>query len=360
MRRIRVVVIDDSAYNRRTISKMLEEMENVEVVGYASNGEEGLRRIIDLRPDLITLDLEMPRMDGYTMLRIMMSSCPTPTIVISAKSEEEKVFKALELGAVDFIAKPTTAISEEIIKIKEDLFFKVRNVFTLNVANLRRCNEPAQVHDQGFSGVILQMPPKPGLHSRFELLAIGSSTGGPTALKTVFASLPTELPFCVAVSQHMPPGFTKAFAERLDRLLPFEVIEAQDGDHVRPNRILIAPGGMNMVFQKVSDGVVARIVEPSPEDRYIPSVDAMFSSLSAIYGLKLLAVVLTGMGNDGSKGIMSVKAAGGEVLAEAEESAVVFGMPREAIATGVVSSVAPIELMGREISLISGLLQYPD
>jgi two-component system chemotaxis response regulator CheB len=358
MRRIRIVVIDDSAYNRRTITRMLQEMENVEVVGYASNGEEGLRRVMDLRPDLITLDLEMPRMDGFTMLRIMMSSCPTPTIVISANSEDERVFKALELGAADFIAKPTNAISEEIITIKEDLFSKVRNVFNLNVARLRRRDALLPVEDKRGAGVDILMPSRPTLVSRFDLLAIGSSTGGPPALQAVFAALPSELPFGVAVSQHMPPGFTKAFADRLNRSLPFEVMEAQDGDHVLPNRILIAPGGRNMVFQAASGGIVARIVQPSQDDRYVPSVDVMFTSLAEIYGPKLLAVVLTGMGNDGSKGVKSVKAAGGAILAEAEESAVVFGMPREAIATGVVAAVSPIELMGREIALHSGLLNY--
>ncbi|GAM08184.1 chemotaxis response regulator protein-glutamate methylesterase of group 3 operon [Geobacter sp. OR-1] len=358
MRLIRVVVIDDSAYNRRTITKMLEEIEAVEVVGYAANGEEGLKRVIDLRPDLITLDLEMPRMDGFTMLRIMMNSCPTPTIVISANSEDERVFKALELGAADFIAKPTSTISEEIIKIKEDLFAKVRNVFNLNVSRLRRHDEIQSADDRTVRGVDLHMPLKPELVSRFEMLAIGSSTGGPPALQAVFASLPAELPYGVAVSQHMPPGFTRAFAERLNRTLPYEVIEAEDGDYVRPNRVLIAPGGKNLVFQKVPDGVVARTVQPSSSDRYIPSVDAMFSSLATIFGPRLLSVVLTGMGNDGSKGVMAVKAAGGEVMAEAEDSAVVFGMPREAIATGVVTAIAPIELMGREIALHSGLLKY--
>lgn len=358
MRKIRVVVIDDSAYNRRTISRMLQEMENVEVVGHASNGEEGLRRIMDLRPDLVTLDLEMPQMDGFTMLRIMMNSVPTPTIVISANSQDEKVFKALELGAADFIAKPTSTISEEIITIKEDLFAKVRTVFDLNVSRLRRLNEHPAPQKQNFAGVDLHMPFKPHLVSRFDLLAIGSSTGGPPALQAVFSALPPELPFGVAVSQHMPSGFTKAFAERMDRILPFEVMEAQDGDQVRPNRILIAPGGRNMVFMKERDAVVARIVKPSQDDRYVPSVDVMFSSLAAVYGSKLIAVVLTGMGNDGSKGVLSVKAAGGSVLAESEESAVVFGMPREAIATGVVSAVAPIELMGREIALQSGLLKH--
>jgi two-component system chemotaxis response regulator CheB len=288
----------------------------------------------------------------------MMSSCPTPTIVISAKSDDELVFKALELGAADFIAKPTSSISEEIISIKKDLFAKVRNVFDLNISRLRRSEEKVCAPEENRQGFELLMPGRPELVSRFDMLAIGASTGGPPALQAVFNALPPELPFGVAVSQHMPAGFTKTFAERLNRSLPFDVVEARDGDLVVPNRILIAPGGKNMVFQQTADGVHARIVQPLSGDRYVPSVDAMLLSLALIYGKKLLSVILTGMGNDGSKGVLSVKAAGGAVLAEAEDSAVVFGMPREAIATGVVSSVASIEAMGREIALHSGLLQH--
>jgi two-component system chemotaxis response regulator CheB len=360
VRQIRVVVIDDSAYNRRTITKMLQEIPGVEVVGYASNGEEGLKRVMDLRPDLITLDLEMPKMDGFTMLRIVMHSCPTPTIVISAKSEDERVFKALELGAADFIAKPTSTISDDILKIKSDLFAKVRNVFDLNIDGLRRSNLLTESDTTIENGCILDMSSTPTIDSRFSILAIGSSTGGPPALQTVFASLPATLPFAAVVSQHMPIGFTRAFADRLNRLLPFEVKEASDGDEVRVNRVLIAPGGSNLTFEQIPGCVIARVVAPALKDRFVPSVDAMFSSLAPLYGSKLLAVVLTGMGNDGSRGVKDVKAAGGEVLAEAEESAVVFGMPREAIATGVVSRVVPIEKMAREIILRSKIVHAAD
>jgi two-component system chemotaxis response regulator CheB len=163
------------------------------------------------------------------------------------------------------------------------------------------------------------------------------------------------MPFSVVVSQHMPAGFTKAFAERLNRSSAFEIKEAADGDRVEPGKILIAPGGRNLVFQAVNGEVVARVVEPSSQDRYTPSVDVMLASLAPIYGAKLLAVVLTGMGNDGSRGIKAVKAAGGHILAEAEETAVVFGMPREAINTGLVDKVAPLERMAREIVLRCGI-----
>jgi two-component system, chemotaxis family, protein-glutamate methylesterase/glutaminase len=359
LKKIRIVVIDDSAYNRRTITRMLEGLPNVEVVGYAVDGEEGIRKIVDLKPDLATLDLEMPKMDGFTLLRIVMNSFPTPIIVISSKSGDSQVFKALELGAVDFIAKPTGRISDELLKIREDLHEKVRNVFNLNMAWIKK-RETLPVVEAPLvmkTGGALQ--PRPA-SAKVDMVAIGASTGGPPALQNIFSAFVDKPPFCVAVSQHMPAGFTKGFAERLDRSSALEVREARDGDPVLPGVALIAPGGMNMVFQATRGNVVARIVEPSPQDRYIPSVDVMFSSLSGIYGPRLLSVVLTGMGNDGSRGVRAVKGAGGQVLAEAEESSIVFGMPREAIATGSVDKVASLDRMAREIIIRCGIFQESD
>lgn len=357
MKTIRVVVVDDSAYNRRAITRMLEGMPNVEVVGYAADGEEGIRRIMDLKPDLVTLDLEMPRMDGFTLLRIIMSSCPTPVIVISSQSEDERVFKALELGAVDFIAKPTSTISEELLKIRDDLHNKVRSVISLNMTGIRRRKALPSVEEATVGGQKAVSPLLINYGStKVDVVAIGASTGGPPALQSIFSMFTRPLPLFVAISQHMPPGFTRTFAERLNRSSAFEIKEARDGDLIMPGMVLVAPGGMNMIFQRLEDQVVARVVPPSPEDTYIPSVDVMFASLAAIYGPRLLAVVLTGMGNDGKEGVKAIKAVGGNILAESEESAVVFGMPREAIATGVVDKVAPLERMADEIMVYSGIV----
>lgn len=353
MKKVRIVVIDDSAYNRRTITKMLEEIPEVEVVGYAVNGEEGIRRVIDLTPDLVTLDLEMPKMDGFTTLRIIMNSCPTPVIVISAGSDDEKVFKALELGAVDFIAKPTRTISDELLKIQDDLQKKVRSVFNLNMAGIKR-REALLSQDTGKKEK-KPLALAPSKKSPIDIIAIGASTGGPPALQSIFASFDRPLPVAIVVSQHMPSGFTKAFAERLNRTSGFEIKEAKDGDTVTPGRVLIAPGGRNLIFNKLDGTVIARVVEPSPDDKYVPSVDAMFASCAKIYGTRMLAVVLTGMGNDGSRGVRAAKAAGGGIFAEAEESAVVFGMPREAIATGMVDRIATIDRMPNEILTYCGI-----
>ncbi|OGU05567.1 MAG: chemotaxis response regulator protein-glutamate methylesterase [Geobacteraceae bacterium GWC2_58_44] len=351
MKKIRVVVVDDSAYNRRAITRMLEELPGVEVVGYATNGEEGIRRVIDLTPDLVTLDLEMPRMDGFTMLRILMASTPVPVIVISSTSGDEKVFKALELGAVDFIAKPTSIISDELLKIQQDLHDKVQAVFRLNMARVRRSCEQAPPAPE------LALPaPRGELSGNVDIVAIGSSTGGPPALQRIFSAFSEPPPFAVVVSQHMPSGFTNAFAERLNRSTGFEVKEARDGDQVLPGRALIAPGGKNLVFGRMGDKVVARVVAPGQKDRYIPSVDEMFCSCAEFYGNRLLAVVLTGMGNDGARGVREAKRLGAQVVAESEESAVVFGMPREAIATGLVDRVVPMDAMVREIVYRCGLL----
>ncbi|AJE03677.1 protein-glutamate methylesterase/protein-glutamine glutaminase [Geobacter pickeringii] len=354
MKKIKVVVIDDSAFNRRAITKMLEDMPEVEVVGYAADGEEGIRKVIDLKPDLVTLDLEMPKMDGFTLLRIIMGYKPTPVIVISANSDDEKVFKALEFGAVDFVAKPTSTISEELLKISEDLQQKVRSALHLNMAGIIRRERPALPEPAPKPVKKAAVPPITVGRGRIDVVAIGASTGGPPALQSILTSFREAPPFAVVVSQHMPAGFTRTFADRLNRLSVLEIKEAADGDLVRPGRALIAPGGRNLTFERKGDNVVARIVKPAESDRYIPSVDAMLCSCAVVFGPRALGVILTGMGNDGSKGVRAIKEAGGMVLAESEKSAVVYGMPKEAAATGMVDKVLPLERMLAEIKLRCG------
>jgi len=348
--RVRVLVIDDSAFSRRTIVKLLEEIPGVEVIGYAVNGEEGLKKAMDLRPDLITMDLEMPGMDGFTLLRILMMACPVPVIVVSSHSEDDRVFKALELGAVDFVSKPARALSDDLLGIRDELQQKVGSILNLNLQGLK---ERTRVQENQASILNLKNTRLPrGTRQRFEILAIGSSTGGPPALQKILSQFPAALPFSVVISQHMPAGFTKAFAERLNRLLPFEVREATDGEQVNPATVYIAPGGMNMVFVQNKEKVVIRLKSPAKEDKYIPSVNAMLGSVAKVYGARALAVILTGMGNDGSVGVKKIKEAGGGVIAEAEGSAVVFGMPREAIATGVVDRILELD------NIAVGIIEY--
>ena len=354
MKKIKIVVVDDSAFSRRSITRMLEGLESVEVVGYAINGEEGIKKVIALKPDLVTLDLEMPKMDGFTLLRILTSRFSLPVIVISALSGADKVFRALELGAIDFVAKPSSTASADLLLIKEDLLKKVQQVLALEPHPHVRSTSGASPQER--SSALAPQAGKAGIGIRhsIDLVAIGASTGGPPALQQILSGFEQKYPFAIVVSQHMPAGFTKAFAERLDRSSLFDVKEAEDGDLVLPGRVLIAPGGKNMVFEVCGGQVTARIVEPSESDRYVPSVDAMLQSCAGIYRKRVAAVILTGMGNDGSKGVRVIKEQGGRVIAESEETAIVYGMPREAVATGVVDRCVPLDHVASEIVLQGG------
>jgi len=345
--RVRVLVVDDSAFNRRTIIKILEAVPGVEVVGYAGNGEEGLRKVFDLQPDLITLDLEMPRMDGFSFLRIVMQNRPTPVIVVSARSEDENVFRALDFGAVEFIAKPSARVSPELFNIRQDLVTKVREIARTDMKKVlvRPSAEPCVTGAETKTSKFRSAAREEGLRQ----VVIGASTGGPPALQTILAAIRPPVPVGFAIAQHMPPGFTRAFADRLNKFCALEVCEASSGDVMRPGRVLVAPGGKNLVFRRRGGEVLARVVDPAEDQRYVPSVDDLFASASDVFGPDLLGVVLTGMGNDGARGVACVKKAGGQVLAEAEETSVVFGMPKEAIATGSVDKIVALPEMGRAI-----------
>lgn len=339
MKPVRVLVVDDSAFSRRSITKMLEGVPGIEVVGYAVDGEEGIRQVISLKPDLVTLDLEMPRMDGFTLLRILAGRFNLPVIVVSVQSAADKVFRALELGAVDFVAKPSSDNSAALLSITKDLQYKVSQAVTAQIKEYRRLSDHAVL--QQATRAAGRSIRKPGI----DLVAIAASTGGPPALQGIFNAFEHVYPFGVVVAQHMPAGFTKAFAERLNRTSHFEIREAQDGDLIQPGLALIAPGGNSLRLEADGGMIRARVLPPDPDYRYNPSADALFSSCAPLYGNRMLAVVLTGMGNDGSQGVRLVKQYGGQVMAEAEESSVVYGMPREAVATGCVDRVEPLAAM---------------
>jgi two-component system chemotaxis response regulator CheB len=345
---IRILVIDDSAYNRQTITAMLEGTPGYQVVGRAGDGEEGLKLAFQLQPDVITLDLEMPRMDGFSFLRLLMSKQPTPVIVISGYATRENVFKALELGALDFVAKPSRTITPELRTIKEELLSKVRLVTQLRMVSL--ADRAARTRQAGtMSGQFpLVAPPLPAPPPRKEgaapprLVAIGASTGGPPAINRILVSLEPTLPIGIVVTQHMPAKFTKAFAERLDRTTPWNVREAESGDAVVAGSVLVAPGSGSLSLRRDGGSLRVDVIAQQPDDRYVPSVDRMLESAAAAMGTELCGIVLTGMGGDGGRGIKAVKAAGGRTVAEAPETAVIFGMPQEAIATGAVDEVAPL------------------
>ena len=335
---IRVLVIDDSAYSRQTITRMLQASPLVEVIGSARDGEDALRKTLDLKPDLITLDLEMPRMDGFTFLRLVMAKRPTPVVVVSGRAGEDDVFKALDLGAVDFVAKPSARAAIELQSIEESLIRKVHAIRDLRIEKVsqRIQSAPPVLAERMSRGV--------SLHSEREvpLVAIGSSTGGPAALMQTFGAF-TDVPPCAfVVAQHMPAGFTRGFAERLNRLTPFRVIEAQGGERLEAGSVFVAPGGRHLELEASAGGVVTRVCEDDGRDKYTPSVDRLFISAAKLYGERLLAVVLTGMGDDGREGACQVKAAGGRVIAESEETAVIYGMPKQVVNSGAADAVLPL------------------
>jgi two-component system chemotaxis response regulator CheB len=334
-RPIRALVIDDSAYNRVTLTRMLESDPRVRVVATAVNGEDGIKQVIKHRPDLITLDLEMPIMDGFAFLRWLMVNAPTAVIAVSSRASDRSVFKALELGAVDFIAKPGGRVSPRLEEIQKDLLTKISYVAELRMENLRKrvTEEPPQFAEVAAAGSACA--------AGIQLVVIGCSTGGPPALQQVFQNLPL-LPLPFVVAQHMPPTFTRLFAERVNKLTTYSVKEAADGDRVEAGLVYVAPGGMQTEVWRRSEGLVLRVFAPEVDDLYAPSVDRLFRSASDCCGENLVAVIMTGMGDDGSRAVKQIHDRGGKTIAESEKTAIIFGMPGEAIKTGGIDEILPL------------------
>lgn len=336
---IRLLVVDDSAYNRRNIAEVFAAHAEVEVVGKAADGEEALRLAALLKPDVITLDLEMPRMDGFTFLRILMSRQPTPVIVVSSYAQKENVFKALELGALDFVAKPSAQIAPDASDLREQVLEKV-----LLVRQLRAAAGPPSRRTLTFGGLrdpasmrapAAYAPPK-------HVVAIASSTGGPSALLEIFGKVPRTTSAGILVAQHMPDKFTRTFADRLDRKGAVRTSEAQDGDRLGRCTGFVCPGRHCMEIAQNGAELRITVAAPTPEDRYVPSADRLLASVAAAAGPRAVGVILTGMGDDGVAGARAIREAGGVVLAEAEETAVVYGMPGAAVRAGVVHELLPL------------------
>ena len=332
---VRALVIDDSAYNRVTITRMLESDSRIKVVATAVNGEDGIKQAMKHRPDMITLDLEMPIMDGFAFLRWVMANLPTAVIVVSSRASDRSVFKALELGALDFIAKPGGRVSPRLEEIQRDLVTKVLEVTNVRLDNLRRrAEEVAEAPP-------LTAPEPQTCVGGIELVAIGCSTGGPPALQQLFQALPL-LPVPFVVAQHMPPTFTRLFADRVNRLTAYNVREAVDGEVLEPGNVYVAPGGMQTEVRKNAEGMHVRVFPAGLSDLYAPSVDRLFRTASDAVGSALVAIILTGMGDDGATAIRDVKSRGGRTIAESSQTAIIFGMPGEAIKTGCIESILPL------------------
>ncbi len=360
--KLRALVVDDSAYNRRTITSMLQAQRGVEVVGRAINGKEALRMAFSLQPDVITLDLEMPEMDGFSFLRLLMSKQPTPVLVVSSYSQRENVFRALELGALDFIAKPTREVSPDIRNIEHDLRQKIEIVRKLQVVRLRERAESLATarRPTGSNPVAAEAPAvrptskvDPSAVPARRVIGIAASTGGPPAVQQLLCALPADVPAAILIAQHMPARFTKAFADRLDRLVPMRVVEAEDGQRVEEGTVYIAPGSGNLEVSGNAGDAYVRVVPPSKPGRsgpiITPSGDHLFMSLSRAYGVDLCAVVLTGMGSDGREGCRAAKDLGATILAEDPDTAVMPGMPYSVIEAGLADRVIVIESLAEAL-----------
>jgi two-component system chemotaxis response regulator CheB len=338
---IRVLVVDDSAFMRYAISRQLSADPGIQVVDTASNGAEAVEKVTTLSPDVVTLDVEMPVVDGLEALRLIMLHRPTPVVMLSSLTREgaEVTVRALELGAVDFITKPGNGSAMGIVSLGAELVEKVK---------VAAHSRPRRGTIVGSSDAARRgLRPTPAAAT--SVVAIGASTGGPRALYEVIPRLPASLPCAVIVVQHMPAGFTGALARRLDEASSMEVSEAVEGEPIRQGKVYVAPGGRHLV---VRSGRIR--LEGGPKVHGVrPSVDVALISLAAEFGPKVVAAILTGMGSDGAAGSKAVRAAGGKVIAEDESTCTVFGMPRSVIEAGAADEILPINRIGDRIAQLA-------
>jgi two-component system chemotaxis response regulator CheB len=334
--RIRVLVVDDSAFVRKAIERMLGTAADIEVVGFAADGEEGLAQARALQPDVVTLDVRMPRLGGLETLERLMAERPVPVLLMSTLTQEgaDVTLRGLELGAMDFIDKSSVE-PMSLLSLAEELVAKVR---ALGGARVRPRAGPA-----------LPRGGEAGAAPRAECVVLAASTGGPAALQTVVSGLPAGFPAAVLVVQHIPRGFTRSLAERLDARSAIPVREARDGEPVAGGRVLVAPAGIHTKVAR-REGGVAVVLDEEPRDAlHRPSADVLMASAAETYGPLVLGVVLTGMGADGTEGLRAIRAKGGLTLAESEETCVIYGMPKAAIEAGVVRRAVPLERVAGEI-----------
>jgi two-component system, chemotaxis family, protein-glutamate methylesterase/glutaminase len=340
---IRVLVVDDSAYVRKTIKQILSRNPLIDVVATARDGEEALQLVQELNPDVVTVDLIMPGIDGAEFTRRVMALHPVPVVVVSIASESsERVLAALDAGAIDFVQKPTALATEKVLEISEELVAKVKAAATASISRLRP--QPAEI------GVAAAGVAPTAGRTAVDIVVIGISTGGPQGLKSLIPRLPADLPVPVAIVLHMPVGYTEMYARRLDEASALSVSEAGHGDEVRPGRVFIAPAGRHLTFTRDGSGRVLTQLELRPLDTpHRPSVDVLFHSAADVYGGRVLGVVMTGMGADGREGAAWIKAAGGRILTESEDSCVVYGMPRSVVEAGLSDASVSLERMAQAI-----------
>jgi len=335
--RIRVLVVDDSALMRKLIPAILARDSSIEVVGTAMDGAFALKKIVELQPDVVTLDLEMPRMDGMEALRMIMGDAPVPVILFSTHSKEGGygTLKALALGAVDFLAKPKDAAVGHLEEIADQLIAKIK------VAK-RAVGRKLPAAKLLETSAVPQKSTRPPLPPR-RVIAIGISTGGPNALQFILSQIPADFLSTIIVVQHMPEGFTEMFAKRLGECSSLEIHEARSGDLLLAGRVLICPGNRHMMVRRMPRGDIVVLSDAPPVNGHRPSADILFHSVAQEFGLTAVGLIMTGMGEDGAEGLGAIKNAGGMTIAQSEDSCVVSGMPRAAILKGHATKIIPLE-----------------
>ena len=339
---VRVLVVDDSAYVRKVIKQMLSRSPFLEVVGTARDGVEALELVEQLQPDVVTLDLIMPRMDGVGFLLAQMARRPLPVVVVSITSESgELMLRALEAGAVDMVQKPTALATEKVFEMADELIAKVKAA-----AGAR----PASPRAEAAREAPLPSVPQPRVGG-VEVVVLGVSTGGPQALKYLIPQLSADFPVPLAMVLHMPLGYTELYARSLNEVARLEVVEAQEGDRLRPGVALLAASGHHLSFRRGAGGAVFAHLDLCPLDTlHRPAVDVLFHSAAEVFGSHVLGVVLSGMGSDGTRGAAWIKAQGGTILTEAEETCVVYGMPRSVVEAGLSDRSVPLTAMAGAIA----------
>jgi two-component system chemotaxis response regulator CheB len=343
-RMIRVLVVDDSAFVRKVVAQMLARSPFIEVVGTARDGEHALEQVAKLDPDVVTLDLVMPNLDGVGFLKRQMERRPVAVVVCSITHESgAAAIEALEAGAVDFIQKPTALATDRVFEIADDLVAKVKQAAEVNMRRVRSVVEPPRVS----APQAAVLPPN---GRKADIIVIGVSTGGPQALRNLIPRFPADFPVPIAIVLHMPVGYTEMYAKRLNDASALDVVEAGEGEAVEAGRVFIAPAGRHLLFARNAAGKVHTHLDVRPTNTpHRPAVDVLFRSAADVYGGRVLGVVMTGMGNDGLVGAAHIKAKGGAIITEAQSSCVVYGMPRAVDEASVSDLSAPLESLAPSI-----------
>ena len=342
--KIKVFMVDDSAVIRLALRKLLSSEPDIDVIGYARNGKEALEQLKTVKPDVITLDVEMPVMNGIeTLKEIMKMPKPIPVIMVSSvtKAGAEVTLESLNLGAMDFVTKPSSSSSVEISKIKHDLVEKIKAAVKFEPKKIHKITKPVEREQKEISLPRLEI--KTDKATKYQAVLIGISTGGPPALQEILPMFPKEFPIPIVVAQHMPPGFTKPMAERFNKICALEVSEAKEGDVLKPGKIFIGKSGCHIKFKKRGSMVYLHITEEPKDALYHPQVDIMFETAADVFGGDVIAVIMTGMGSDGTEGLKILKQKNAFVIGQNKETSAIYGMPKVAYEAGVVDVVVPLK-----------------